>query len=105
MWFLVILILGSIAFGVSTIMRYKEHLDEMQPRLKRAQDSAGKLEKGIEVETARKHADEEEREQIKKRIIDLKTKGSEVRRGIGEAEKRQEELEMAKYKKDFKKAR
>ena len=105
LWLMVILILGSIGFGASTFMRYKAHLDEVQPKLKRARESANKLEKGIEVETNRKLADETERVELKKRISELKSKGAELGRGIGEAEKEQEELEMAMYKKEFKKAR
>lgn len=104
-WFMVALILGSVTFAASTIMRYKGFLDEVQPRLNRARTAADKLEKGIEVETKRKHEDEEKRAAVQKRITDQKTRVAEVRREIVEAEKEQEELEMQMYKKEFKKAR
>jgi len=67
--------------------------------------AADKLKKGVEVETSRKHDDEDKRSALLKRITDHKTRVAEVRRSIIEAEKEQEELEMAMYKKEFKKTR
>jgi chromosome segregation ATPase len=105
LWLMVFLILGSIGFGASTIMQYKTHLDAIQPKIKRAKEAAEKLEKGVEVETKRKHADEKERAAVQKKIMELKSRGAEIRRSIGESTKVQEELEMAMYKKEFKKAK
>lgn len=105
LWLLVALILGSLGFGASVIMKYKTHLDDVQPRLKRSREAAEKLEKGVEVETAKKHADEEERAALQKKITEKKSRVAEVRRSIGEAQKVQEELEMTMYKKEFKKAK
>jgi chromosome segregation ATPase len=98
-------LLGSLGFGAQTVMRYKEYLDDIQPRLKRAREAAEKLEKGIEVETTRKHADEEERAGVQKKMTELKSRTAEIRRSIGEGVKAQEELEMAMYKREFKKAK
>ena len=105
LWPLVALILGSLGFAASTVMRYKAELEKLQPKVTRAQKAAEKLEKGVEVETTRKHEDEEKRAALQKRVTNHKTRVAEVRRSIVEAEKRQEELEMAMYKKDFKKGR
>lgn len=105
LWLMVFLILGSIGFGASTIMHYKTYLDAIQPKIKRAKEAAEKLEKGVEVETARKHADEEERAAVQKKITELKSRVSEIRRTLAESTKVQEELEMAAYKKEFKKAK
>lgn len=102
-WLMVALILGSLGFTASTFMRYKAYLDEVQPKLNHARKAAERLEKGVEVETRRKHEDEEKREAVKKQISEKKSKIAEVKRKIVEAEKVQEELEMAKYKQDFKK--
>jgi septal ring factor EnvC (AmiA/AmiB activator) len=104
-WLLVALILGSVGFAASTIMKYKAFLDEVQPRLNRARTAADRLEKGAEVETTRKHQDEEQREELKKRISGHKTHVAEVKKKIMDAEKEQEELEMKLAKQDFKKAR
>ena len=104
-WVLVALILGSIGFAAHTIMHYKAYLDEVQPKLNNAQKAAERLEKEVEAETARKHQDEEQREAVKKRISEHKTRVAEANRNISEAEKEQEALEMKLAKQDFKKAR
>ena len=104
-WLLVALILGSIGFAVSTIMKYKTTLDELQPRLNRARKSAERLEKAVEAETTLKHKEEEERDGLARQANEHKAKIAEIHRKISEAEKEQEELEMAMYKKEFRKGR
>lgn len=104
-WVLVALILGSVGFAASTIMKYKTYLDEVQPKLNRARKAAERLEKEVEVETANKHKDEEQLAALNKRISEHKTRVAEVKKKISDAESEQEDLEMALAKQDFKSAR
>lgn len=102
-WFLVALILGSHGFACATIMKYKESLDDLQPRLRDLQGRGEKLDVLFKKESGFLSQDEEKRTTIRALIDQKKIALTDLKRLVQEAEKAQESLEMDLQMNEFKK--
>ena len=104
-WVLVAVILTSIIYITAMILKYTTFMGEVRPLVKKLRDRGPKLDEAVESETRLNNI-------VLARIEEEKMVQTKLRLSIADSEKelkaakvREEQLEMAKYKQDFKKSR
>ena len=104
-WVLVALMLSGLVYVIAILSEYKTYVAEIQPRIDRTEKQAEKLGKGADGERMLRDQAKVRVEEIKAQTGELKLQVTDIQRQIAELAKAEEQLEMDKYKSDFKKSK
>ncbi|MDP6779348.1 MAG: hypothetical protein QGI83_21520 [Candidatus Latescibacteria bacterium] len=104
-WVMVAVILGSLIYLVAVIGGYVSFLGEAKPRNKQARERAQKLEEAANKERTLYKVVQGQIEDEKTGISNLKLDMVSAEKELQEAKQTQEEIEMGKYKEQFRRNR
>lgn len=92
----------SLIYLVIVVKKYTQIADANQPEIKQLKQRIAKLHDGIEAETKLARSARMQVEDAKVAVSDLKMEISTVERELAEEQQREGQLEMGRYKKEFK---
>ena len=104
-WLLVAVILTSIIYITAMILKYTTFMGEVRPLVKKLRDRAPKLDEAVESETKLNNIVLARIEEEKMVQTNIRLSIADSEKALKEAKVREEQLEMEKYKQDFKKSR
>lgn len=101
-WFLMVLIAACLAYLLFAAKHYQISLSEALSRIERLENQAEKMENGVAKERARGRQMAELLRVIRETESELKNEITLTSAQAKDAQKRESELEMDMYKKEFK---
>lgn len=101
-WFLMVLIAACMVYLLFSAKSYQISLGKARSRIERLENQAEKMEKGVAREEARRRQMAELLRVIRETESELKNEITLTSAQAKEAQKRETELEMDMYKKEFK---
>ena len=94
-------ILLALIYLTIIVKKYSKVADDNQPQIKQLKQRISKLTDGIEAETKLSRAARLRVEDAKVAVSDLKIEISAVEKDLAEEKQREEQIEMGRYKKEF----
>lgn len=95
-------IILALVYLVIVVKKYTKIADDNQPQIKQLKDRIAKLNDGIEAETKLARSARMQVEDAKVSVSDLKMEISTFQKQLTDEQNREEQLEMGRYKKEFK---
>ena len=97
--------LGAIVYAITVFSEYKGFLEGIQPQIQRLRKGAESLEKALNSEASQLRESREQLESAKKVVDELKDSVRLADKQLRKATKREEEMELQLYKREFQASR
>lgn len=104
-WVLVALMLSGLVYTVAIIGEYRAYVSDILPRIDRTEQRAEKLGKGADGEAAMRDKTRATVQEVKDKISEAKLALTDLDKRMSELQQKEEQLEMDKYKSDFRKSK
>lgn len=104
-WFLVALMLASLIYAIFIVGDYRGELEAIQPEIAILEKKAEKLEQAVRGELASRNEVQGRVEEANQLLADLKNQSLNLKNDIQSAKNREQQLEMDKYKSDFRRSK